>query len=120
MHDYQQQSVHMSTLCIISFFCVFQYLPEMNKIDPDQLLGLALEVIPNNSCLVFCATKKHCENLAHTLAKMMAKYRRYPINCLHIDTDKCHLKVHSLFLVLTIFNKGAYLTLKSIFHNILV
>ncbi|XP_014782396.1 helicase POLQ-like [Octopus bimaculoides] len=54
----------------------FQYKKEMCKIDPDHLLGLVLEVIPDNSCLVFCSTKKNCENVATMLTKMLAKYKR--------------------------------------------
>ncbi|KAL4231945.1 hypothetical protein ACF0H5_009521 [Mactra antiquata] len=54
----------------------FQYRPEMNKVDPDHLLGLILEVIPEKSCLVFCPTKKNCENVALMLCKLMSKYKR--------------------------------------------
>ena len=56
--------------------CTVQYRPEMTKADPDHLLGLVLEVVPGNSCLVFCPTKKNCENVALMLCKLMAKYRR--------------------------------------------
>lgn len=51
----------------------------MNKVDPDHLLGLVLEVIPDNSCLVFCPTKKNCENVALMMCKLMSKYKRYNI-----------------------------------------
>ncbi|XP_052771050.1 helicase POLQ-like [Mya arenaria] len=54
----------------------FEYKPEMVKVDPDHLLGLVLEVVPQNSCLLFCPTKKNCENVALMLCKLMAKYRR--------------------------------------------
>lgn len=54
----------------------FQYKPEMNKTDPDHLFGLVLEVIPTNSCLLFCPTKKNCENVSSMLCKLMSKYRR--------------------------------------------
>ncbi|KAK3095782.1 hypothetical protein FSP39_019010 [Pinctada imbricata] len=52
------------------------YPPDMARMDPDHLLGLVLEVIPNNSCLLFCATKKNCENVAMMLCKLMVKHRR--------------------------------------------
>ncbi|XP_014661820.1 PREDICTED: helicase POLQ-like [Priapulus caudatus] len=39
--------------------------------DPDHLLTLALEVIPAHSCLVFCSTKKNCENVAMNLCRRM-------------------------------------------------
>ncbi|XP_053406623.1 helicase POLQ-like [Mercenaria mercenaria] len=63
------QFIHDRIVC-------FQYPPEMTKTDPDHVLGLALEVIPDNSCLVFCPTKKNCENVALMLSKLMAKYKR--------------------------------------------
>lgn len=50
--------------------------PEMAKVDPDHLLGLVTEVIPQHSCLIFCPTKKNCENVALMLSKLMAKHRR--------------------------------------------
>lgn len=48
----------------------FKYNREMSVSDPDQLAGLVLEVVPGNSCLVFCPTKKNCENVAQLLCKM--------------------------------------------------
>jgi len=39
------------------------YTTEMKKNDPDGLIGLVREVIPNDSCLIFCSTKKNCENV---------------------------------------------------------
>lgn len=51
-----------------------QYDREMNACDPDQLAGLVLEVVPGNSCLVFCPTKKNCENVAQLLCKMFPKF----------------------------------------------
>ncbi|XP_065666550.1 helicase POLQ-like isoform X3 [Hydra vulgaris] len=41
--------------------------------DPDHILTLVLEVIPQNSCLIFCSTKKNCENVALMLAKSMPR-----------------------------------------------
>lgn len=41
--------------------------------DPDHILSLVLEVIPENSCLMFCATKKNCENAAMMLARSLPK-----------------------------------------------
>ena len=40
--------------------------------DPDQLVSLVLEVIPS-SCLIFCSTKKNCENVAMMLARGLPK-----------------------------------------------
>lgn len=46
-----------------------------NKIDTDfnDLLELLIEVIPSNSCLIFCATKKNCENLSKRIVDNIDK-----------------------------------------------
>ncbi|XP_050092163.1 helicase POLQ-like [Anopheles aquasalis] len=45
------------------------YSDELRRIDPDGIVGLILQVIPTGSCLVFCPTKRMCENLSAMLAK---------------------------------------------------
>ncbi|XP_012938554.1 helicase POLQ-like isoform X2 [Aplysia californica] len=55
----------------------FPYSSEVLKQDPDHLLGLVLEVIPQHSCLLFCPTKKNCENVAMMLSKLMCNYHRH-------------------------------------------
>ena len=44
------------------------YTNEMKKNDMDGLIALVREVIPNESCLIFCPSKKNCENVASLLA----------------------------------------------------
>lgn len=74
----------------------------MEKTDPDQLFGLVLEVIPDNSCLVFCPTKKNCENVAMLLAKMMVKYKRYRF--LFLQMFRYHwLQIHTLVTGIQVF-----------------
>ncbi|XP_064631706.1 helicase POLQ-like [Lineus longissimus] len=68
----------------------FPYSKEMLKNDPDLLLGLVMEVIPNHSCLVFCPTKKNCENVAKMLCKMM------PRNLMQVKTDEKKLLLKTL------------------------
>ncbi|XP_060707348.1 helicase POLQ-like isoform X2 [Hemiscyllium ocellatum] len=51
----------------------YKYSSNMEKIDPDHLIALVTEVIPNYSCLVFCPTKKNCENVSKMLCKYLNK-----------------------------------------------
>uniref|UniRef100_A0A8C2HX65 Helicase POLQ-like n=1 Tax=Cyprinus carpio TaxID=7962 RepID=A0A8C2HX65_CYPCA len=51
----------------------FKYSSGMQKMDPDRIVALATEVIPQQSCLIFCATKKNCENLAGMICKYLNK-----------------------------------------------
>lgn len=53
---------------------VVQYSDTLKKLDPDHLVALVTEVIPNHSCLVFCPTKKNCENVAEMICKILSKY----------------------------------------------
>ena len=43
------------------------------QLDPDQLGALVLEVVPQSSCLVFCPTKKNCQNVALLLTKCLQR-----------------------------------------------
>eukprot|EP00062_Callorhinchus_milii_P021566 gi/632978417/ref/XP_007905902.1/ PREDICTED: helicase POLQ-like isoform X2 [Callorhinchus milii] len=49
----------------------YKYSSNMQKVDPDHLIALVTEVIPKYSCLVFCPTKKNCENVAKLLCKYL-------------------------------------------------
>uniref|UniRef100_UPI00398F51AE helicase POLQ-like isoform X2 n=1 Tax=Pristiophorus japonicus TaxID=55135 RepID=UPI00398F51AE len=51
----------------------YKYSSNMEKIDPDHLIALVAEVIPKHSCLVFCPTKKNCENVSKMLCKYLNK-----------------------------------------------
>ncbi|KAM6984853.1 helicase POLQ-like [Aplochiton taeniatus] len=51
----------------------FKYSSAMQKTDPDHIVALVTEVIPTHSCLVFCATKKNCENVAGMICKYLKK-----------------------------------------------
>jgi len=51
---------------------VCQYTAEQKSCDVDQLAGLVLEVVPHHSCLVFCPTKKNCENVAQLICRFMS------------------------------------------------
>ena len=67
----QEDKIHHSR------YITFPYSEEMEKFDPDHLQGLVSEVIPEKSCLIFCASKKNCENVAVMLCSAMPdKLRR--------------------------------------------
>ncbi|XP_030046424.1 helicase POLQ-like [Microcaecilia unicolor] len=58
---------------IFSRLLNYKYSSNMQKMDPDHLIALVTEVIPNYSCLVFCPTKKNCENVAEMICKYLSK-----------------------------------------------
>ena len=45
---------------------------EVVKIDPDGVTDLVLEVFPGHSVLLFCDTKKRCENVADMLVRVIS------------------------------------------------
>lgn len=51
----------------------FKYSSSMQKMDADHIVALVTEVIPAHSCLVFCPTKKNCENVAGMICKYLNK-----------------------------------------------
>uniref|UniRef100_A0A3Q2QR46 Helicase POLQ-like n=1 Tax=Fundulus heteroclitus TaxID=8078 RepID=A0A3Q2QR46_FUNHE len=63
-----------------------KYSSSMQKIDPDHIIALVTEVIPVHSCLVFCPTKKNCENVAGMICKYLKKDF-----LLHREADKATL-----------------------------
>nr|XP_023664210.1 helicase POLQ-like isoform X1 [Paramormyrops kingsleyae] len=54
-------------------FKPLQYSSSMQKVDPDHIIALVAEVIPAHSCLVFCPSKKNCENVADMICKYLKK-----------------------------------------------
>ncbi|XP_076767042.1 mutagen-sensitive 301 [Xylocopa sonorina] len=51
----------------------YRYSKSAAAIDPDQIGGLVMDVIPEDSCLVFCSSRKNCENVALLLVKVLFK-----------------------------------------------
>ncbi|NWV58979.1 HELQ Helicase, partial [Malurus elegans] len=51
----------------------FKYSGNLEKADPDHIIALVTEVIPKYSCLIFCPTKKNCENVASMVCKYLNK-----------------------------------------------
>ncbi|XP_053920379.1 helicase POLQ-like isoform X4 [Cuculus canorus] len=56
-----------------SHFLNFKYSSNLEKADPDHIIALVTEVIPKYSCLIFCPTKKNCENVASMVCKYLNK-----------------------------------------------
>ncbi|XP_038213601.1 helicase POLQ-like isoform X2 [Zerene cesonia] len=48
----------------------FDYTEAGTKLDPDFVGGLVSEVVPGDSCLVFCPTKRNCQSVAALLCSM--------------------------------------------------
>uniref|UniRef100_A0A2K5TMK9 Helicase, POLQ like n=1 Tax=Macaca fascicularis TaxID=9541 RepID=A0A2K5TMK9_MACFA len=64
----------------------YKYSDTLKKMDPDHLVALVTEVIPNYSCLVFCPSKKNCENVAEMICKFLSKeYLK------HKEEEKCEV-----------------------------
>ncbi|NXP53670.1 HELQ Helicase, partial [Heliornis fulica] len=51
----------------------FKYSSNLEKADPDHIIALVTEVIPKYSCLIFCPTKKNCENVALMVCRYLKK-----------------------------------------------
>ncbi|CAH0629156.1 unnamed protein product [Chrysodeixis includens] len=51
----------------------FDYSAAAKNVDPDLLGGLVSEVVPKGSCLVFCSTKRNCENVTVLLCKLQRR-----------------------------------------------
>lgn len=45
----------------------FEYSDAQRRIDPDHVIGLVMETIPKEPCLIFCPTKRQCEQLCSLL-----------------------------------------------------
>ncbi|RLU26959.1 hypothetical protein DMN91_000758 [Ooceraea biroi] len=51
----------------------YKYSDDVALLDPDRIGGLIMEVAPADSCLIFCSTRKNCENVALLLTKVLPK-----------------------------------------------
>ncbi|KAH8365770.1 hypothetical protein KR093_004238, partial [Drosophila rubida] len=68
--------------------CVnYNYSPAVERADPDHLAGLISECAPENCCLVFCPTRKNCENVALLLSRIVPKQKFFE----HRQSEKVDL-----------------------------
>ncbi|KAG5898460.1 hypothetical protein JTB14_015467 [Gonioctena quinquepunctata] len=72
----------------------YKYSKSILKMDPDMIGGLVTDVVPKSSCLIFCPTKKNCENVASLLCKLckpsLKNYKKLEKEQLkHALTDEC-------------------------------
>ncbi|XP_061402478.1 helicase POLQ-like [Musca vetustissima] len=49
----------------------FNYSEAVLRSDPDHLAGLVTECAPKNGCLIFCSSRKNCENVAVLLSRVL-------------------------------------------------
>ncbi|KAG7204711.1 hypothetical protein KM043_005125 [Ampulex compressa] len=52
---------------------VSTYTRDAALMDPDRIGVLVMDVVPKDSCLIFCATRKNCENVALLLSKVLPR-----------------------------------------------
>ncbi|CAL1683577.1 unnamed protein product [Lasius platythorax] len=75
----------------------YKYSDDIAMLDPDRIGGLVMEVVPNDSCLIFCSSRKNCENVALLLVKVLPKNlvnykvekKRTLLNALKAEEDLC-------------------------------
>ncbi|RZC43124.1 helicase POLQ-like [Asbolus verrucosus] len=51
----------------------YSHFSTFGTLDPDGLGVLVTEVVPKDSCLIFCPSKKNCENVANLLCRVLDK-----------------------------------------------
>ncbi|KAL2744268.1 helicase POLQ-like isoform X3 [Vespula maculifrons] len=49
----------------------YPYSKKAIVIDPDKIGGLVMDIVPKDSCLIFCSNRKNCENIALLMTKVL-------------------------------------------------
>ncbi|KAH9633918.1 hypothetical protein HF086_009731 [Spodoptera exigua] len=55
----------------------YNYSAAATSLDPDLIGGLVSEVVPRGSVLVFCPTKRNCENVTTLLCKLQRRFKDF-------------------------------------------
>lgn len=62
------------------YICFLKYSKKAIVIDPDKIGGLVMDIVPKDSCLIFCSNRKNCENIALLMTKVLFRYIIYQLN----------------------------------------
>uniref|UniRef100_A0A0C9PWZ8 HELQ_1 protein n=3 Tax=Fopius arisanus TaxID=64838 RepID=A0A0C9PWZ8_9HYME len=49
----------------------YRYSERALQLDPDKIGGLVMDVVPKDSCLIFCPTRKNCESVALLMTRVL-------------------------------------------------
>ncbi|KAK2579380.1 hypothetical protein KPH14_003244 [Odynerus spinipes] len=49
----------------------YPYTEKATRVDPDKIGGLVMDIVPKDSCLIFCSNRKNCENIALLMTKVL-------------------------------------------------
>jgi POLQ-like helicase len=71
--EVKDNAEHIKDAFVLARTLEVSYDRKMQQRDPDHLMALVYEVIPKESCLVFCPTKQNCESVALLLVEMLPK-----------------------------------------------
>ncbi|XP_057323585.1 helicase POLQ-like isoform X3 [Microplitis mediator] len=52
----------------------YSYPVAASKLDPDKIGCLVMDVIPEHNCLIFCSSRKNCENVSLLLTQVLHRY----------------------------------------------
>ncbi|KAJ8868612.1 hypothetical protein PR048_030150 [Dryococelus australis] len=66
-------AINWSAKCPEDICTLSRVINRKNAHDPDYIAGLVMEVVPDESVLVFCPTKKNCENVALLICRSMTQ-----------------------------------------------
>lgn len=92
----------------------FEYTDEQLRIDPDHVISLVMDVIPTKSCLLFCPTKRQCEQLCALMTEHLprelllyrTKERQELVAALRAENDNADLLANAFMLGIAYHHSG--------------